>query len=71
VALTIRGHLSLHSLDFYRMLFRSKDAAVSVRVNLGELRAKEKDLRGIVDPQQESNQRTAAPYAEPAAPLPK
>ena len=36
---------------FYRMLLRLNVGAVNRRVNLGELCAKEKDLRGIVDPQ--------------------
>jgi transcriptional regulator with XRE-family HTH domain len=36
----LRLYLSLRSLDFYRMLFRFKEAAVSIRINLGELCAK-------------------------------
>ena len=42
-------------LHFYRMLHRLNAGAVSVRVNLSKFRAKEKDLRCIIDPQQKSD----------------
>ena len=45
-------HLYLLSLHFYRMLLRLDVRAVSIRVNLGELCTKKKNLRGIVDPQE-------------------
>jgi hypothetical protein len=44
-------HLYLLSLHFYGMLLRLKVGAVSIRLDLGELCAKEKNLGGIVDPQ--------------------
>ncbi len=55
------GYLSLRSLDFHRMLFRLDECAIGIRVNLGELCPEESDLRGVVDPQQESDQRTSRP----------
>ena len=39
------------SLDFYRMLLRLSMGIVRIRVHLSELCAKEKNLRGVVDPQ--------------------
>ena len=48
--MTMRN-LYLRSLHFYRMLLRLNVGDVSIRVNLGELCAKEKDLRSIVNPQ--------------------
>jgi hypothetical protein len=66
-----RAYHFLRYLYFYRMLHRLNMSAISVRINLSELCAEEKDLRGIVDPQEKSDQGPAAPYAEPAAPLPR
>jgi hypothetical protein len=53
----IRQH-GLCYLDFYRMFLWFNAGAIGVRVYLGELCAKEKDLGGIVNPQEESDQRT-------------
>ena len=52
VHLGLTGYHFLRYLYFYRMLHRHNAGAISVRVNLSKFRAKEKDLRGIVDPQE-------------------
>src|SRR5271165_2533298 len=54
----MRAYHCLGYLYFYRMLHRLNAGAVSVRINLSKLRTKEKDLRGIVDPQKQSYKRT-------------
>jgi hypothetical protein len=56
LAWLIRQH-GLCYLDFYRMFLWFNAGAIGVRVYLGELCAKEKDLGGIVNPQEESDQR--------------
>src|SRR5271165_3691141 len=53
-----RAYDFLCYFDFYRMLLRFNAGAVSVRINLSKLCAKEKDLRCIVDPQEERDQGT-------------
>jgi len=46
-----RAYHFLRYLYFYRILLRLNAGAVSVRVNLSKLCAKEKNLRGVIDPQ--------------------
>ena len=58
VHLWLTGYHFLRYLYFYRMLHRHNAGAISVRVNLSKFRAKEKDLRGIVDPQEQSDKGT-------------
>jgi hypothetical protein len=52
------------------MLLWLNAAAVSVAVDLSELCSKEKDLSGVVNPQEKVMSELAAPWAEPAAPFP-
>jgi hypothetical protein len=52
-----RAYHRLGYLHFYRMLHRLNAGAVSGRVDLSKFRAKEKDLRRIIDPQQKSDKR--------------
>jgi hypothetical protein len=55
--LRLISHHFFRYLYFYCMLLWFNTGAISVRVHLSKLCAKEKDLRGVINPQKKSNQR--------------